>query len=200
MERLVADAFGLGSSAVAPKDARERSIAANSHVSDWRAFYSANWRSIARFLRRLGGSQIDVEEATQDVFLVLAERMSEFRGDAEMRTWIYRICFNVASEHRRRLGRVGRLADAWKAAVEFFERPKAPDAQMESRDEAMKVGRALARMKAKKREILVLCELEGLSADEVARVLEIPISTVRTRLFYARRAFAKRLMKEGDAP
>src|SRR5262245_40922180 len=70
--------------------------------SDWRAFYETHWRWIYQLARRMGGSDIDVEDAVQDVFVVLAGKLDSFEGRSQLRTWIYRICLNVTSEHRRR--------------------------------------------------------------------------------------------------
>src|SRR5258706_8021621 len=80
--------------------------------ADWHAFYQANWRWIAGVLRRFAGPQADLEAALQDVFVVLIERLGEFERRAELRTWLYRVCLNVASEHRRRAWRRRRLSAA----------------------------------------------------------------------------------------
>src|SRR5690349_1346646 len=77
---------------------------------DWRRFYDANWTWVYRVVRRMGGGQINVEDVVQDVFLVLVDRLREFEGRAKLQTWVYRVCLNVVSEHRRRARRHLRLS------------------------------------------------------------------------------------------
>jgi len=163
--------------------------------ADWRAFYDANWPWIFGLIRRMGGGDIDVEDAVQDVFLVLASKLDTFEGRSQLRTWVYRICLNVTSEHRRRRMRRRRLDQALDL-VQFWSAPQA-DAHdlLQARTELAVVHRVLAKMSEKKREVFVLREMEELSGDEVAEILAIPPATVRTRLFHARREFVRLLQK-----
>src|SRR5438045_4209608 len=68
----------------------------------WRKLYDENWEWVFRLVRRLGWQDIEVEDAVQDVFIVLLDKLAGFEGRAELRTWVHRICINVVHEHRRR--------------------------------------------------------------------------------------------------
>lgn len=141
-------------------------------------------------MRRFGGPGLDVEEAVQDVFLVLVDRLREFEGRSELSTWVYRVAMNVASEHRRRAWRKRRLAAAWNVVAFWREGAASPARDAERKDEIAMVHRALATLSEKKRHVFVLCELEEMSSDDAAAVLNVPAATVRTRLFHARKEFA----------
>ncbi len=72
-------------------------------------------------LRHLGVREADVEDACQDVFVVLHRRLSDFRGDSSIKTWIYGICVRVASEYRRRAHVVREVPEAEPATLALEE-------------------------------------------------------------------------------
>ncbi|MGC4116433.1 MAG: sigma-70 family RNA polymerase sigma factor [Myxococcales bacterium] len=167
--------------------------------SSWRSFFEEHWRFVTRVVRRFGGPEIEVEDAVQDVFLVLFERLQEFKGEAELRTWIYRICANVAAEHRRKARRGWRMAEVL-GRLPFLSIAASPASTVEARHELAVVERILSQMSEKRREAFVLCELEQLSGEEAAEVLRIPVATVRTRHHYARKDFLALMKRLEGAP
>lgn len=164
-------------------------------AADWRSFYDANWRWVFQVVRRLGGRDIDTEDAVQDVFVVLATKLHTFEGRSQLKTWIYRVCLNVTSEHRRRRQRQRRLEQAASAIAFWRDGPSNAQEMVEARSDIAQVHHLLSKMSRKKREVFVLREIEQLSGEEVAKVLGIPTATVRTRLFHARRDFTRLLEK-----
>ena len=158
--------------------------------ADWRRFYEERWVWVYRVVRRMGGGEINVEDAVQDVFLAVVDRIGTFEGRSKIETWLYRVCLNVVSEHRRRSRRHRRLYFALERIA--FWRPD-PHRRIEARDELSLVQRILSEMPEKKREVLALAELEELSSVEIAEILKVPAATVRTRLFYAKKDFLERL-------
>jgi RNA polymerase sigma-70 factor, ECF subfamily len=167
--------------------------AAPAEEADWRRFYDAHWSWVHRVVRRMGGGEIHVEDAVQDVFVVVIDRIVGFEGRAKIETWLYRICLNVVSEHRRRARRHRRLYGALEK-IAFWRVD--PERRIEARDELSLVHRILNEMPEKKREVLVLAEIEELSSVEIGEVLRVPAATVRTRLFYAKKEFLQRLADE----
>jgi RNA polymerase sigma-70 factor (ECF subfamily) len=161
--------------------------------ADWRRFYEAHWAWVHRVVRRLGGGEINVEDAVQDVFLVAINRIATFEGRSKIETWLYRVCLNIVSEHRRKSRRHRRLHRALEVIA--FWRPDM-ERRIEAREELSLVRRILSSMPEKKREVLVLAEIEELSSVEIAEILKVPAATVRTRLFYAKKDFLERLKKE----
>lgn len=161
----------------------------NIGAPSWGVFFDAHSQFVMRVVRRFGGTAIDLEDAVQDVFLVLFQRLHEFKGQSEIRTWIYRICGNVASEHRRRHQRRQRLSDLSRRLAFWSSEPQTPADTLSARGDWALVERILNTLSAKRRETFILCELEQLTGEEAAEVLGIPVATVRTRLFHARKDF-----------
>lgn len=179
--------------------AAQRSELRRVGAPQWAAFFEEHSRFVTRVVRRFGGAHIDLEDAVQDVFLVLFQKLHEFEGRSELRTWIYRICRNVASEHRRRHSVRTRLAELATRLAFWKSTPSTPAETLGARRDWALMEKTLEQLSEKRRETFILCELEQLSGDEAAEVLGVPVATVRTRLFHARKDFhetAQRLRGE----
>lgn len=172
---------------------RPRADEAPAGEREWRAFYEAHSGFVYRVVSRLAGPELAVEDICQDVFLALIRGLPGFEGRAALQTWMYRVCLNVVSEHRRRAWRARRLRGAlsWLGAAEA--RAPSPEGQVQSRLELDALRAVLGELSRKRREVFVLCELEQLGPAEAAEVLGVPAVTVRTRLFHARKDCARRL-------
>ena len=134
---------------------------------------------------RMLGNAAEAEEVAQEAFVRAHRALGDFRGDAKLSTWLYaitsRLCLNRLASGERRLARQGedtllRLSDA---------APR-PDAALERRELETALGRAIADLAEDGRIVVVLRDLEGLSYEEIAQVLELPLGTVRSRLHRAR--------------
>jgi RNA polymerase sigma-70 factor (ECF subfamily) len=136
---------------------------------------------------RIAGSREDAADAVQDAFVQAYLKLDAFRGDAQFFTWLYRIAMNVALSRRRRLRPMGSL-DAAKAAAgeEPMDAAAGPRDRMLADERAAQVHTALADLGEGQRKILVLREIEGCSYEVIADILELPVGTVRSRLFRAR--------------
>lgn len=134
----------------------------------------------------------------QLTFLEIHRSLDRFEGRAKLSSWVTRVALHVGYHHLRR--KKSRPADyrAESMAVEAVdERPGAnPEAQARSREAAKRVDEILATLPEKKRTVFLLVDLEGLSHEEVAEVVGTRPATVRTRLFYARKAFWKKAAKD----
>ena len=118
---------------------------------------------IARWAQRLGGPRVDVEEAVQDVLLIVARRLGEFRGDAKLTTWLFRITARVAANHRR----AGSRRRAWGRLTRRIEETAPidapePGADLEAQEARAQFYRALDTLPERYRQVLVLFELEEL--------------------------------------
>ena len=137
-----------------------------------------------RALRHLGIRESDLEDAAQDVFVVLHRRLADFRGESSIKTFIYGICVRVASEHRRRAHVVREIPNSSPPTA------TEPDSQFEqvARREALRcLGRILDLLDEDKRAVFVLYELEELGMTEVAQAVGCPLQTAYSRLHAARR-------------
>jgi RNA polymerase sigma-70 factor (ECF subfamily) len=150
-----------------------------------------------RTLRCLGVRDAALEDAAQDVFVVVHRRLGDFQARSSVRTWLFGIALRVAGDHRRRERRKGGLAP-----LDFEVEDGAPGPHEEAaRAEALRsLAQALEALDEDKRAVLVLAELEQMSAPEIAAALGINVNTVYSRLRAARRAFeaARQAQQEGS--
>jgi RNA polymerase sigma-70 factor (ECF subfamily) len=138
-----------------------------------------------RVLRRAGLGPADAEDASQDVFWVLAQRLAAVPVPAE-RSFLVATALRVAADRRR--SRWHRSVTTGLEAESSADDAPAPDEQVELRRGAALLDRALATLDESDRAVYVLAELEQLSRSEVARALAMPPGTVATRLKRARQA------------
>ena len=147
--------------------------------------YEAHFAYVFRCLRGLGVRDAALDDAVQDVFLVVQDKLARFDGGAQLRTWLYAIVLRIARRYRER------------AAIEarkFVASEPASDASFEAeieRGERLQLAqRALAALDDDKREVFVLAQVEQMSAPEIAEILSVPVNTVYSRLRAARAAFS----------
>jgi RNA polymerase sigma-70 factor (ECF subfamily) len=169
--------------AAAPPDEPERCA---------RALVSEHFDFIWRVMRRLGVPESEAEDAAQQVFIVATARLSEIRPGAE-RSFLYGTALRVAGTIRRGLQRRRRWFTSEPADCVSPER--APDEQVERQRQLALLDEVLSELAPELREVFVLCEIEELSASEVAGIARIPVGTVASRLRRARRSFHDKIQQ-----
>lgn len=155
-------------------------------------------RRIARHVARYLKTAADVEDAVQEVFMRVYRGIRSFRGESQFYTWLFRIATNVALRHLARrpshllLGDEApeERADSFEPGVSDFAQPERTAIAEQI---ANSVEKALTKLQPQLAEALMLYEVENKSYAEIATMLDIPIGTVRTRIFRAREFIAKRL-------
>ncbi|HEY0463830.1 MAG TPA: RNA polymerase sigma factor [Polyangiaceae bacterium] len=158
-------------------------------VLDLATVYEAYFRYVWRCLRSLGVRDSQLEDALQDVFIVVQRRLHEFDGRAAVRTWLYAIALRVARKYRDRARREpASLEAAREEDPELATAVHSDESELGSERLAL-ARRALSALDDDKREIFVLARVEQMSAPEIAGVLCIPLNTVYSRLRGARLAF-----------
>lgn len=159
--------------------------------------YRAHAGAVYRRLTRILGPIPEREDLTQDVFLALHRALPRFRGDAALGTLIQRIAINTAYEHLRRRSR--RPAAAFDAA--FFDELIAPIASPEvraaTREDLARVFDCLARIKPKKRIALLLRVVDGLSFEEIGRLVDASPEAVAKRVQHGQRELDALLARRG---
>jgi RNA polymerase sigma-70 factor, ECF subfamily len=165
-----------------------RSISGDEGAS--RALHAHYYPIASAFLRKLGTHRGDVEDVCQDVFIQFFRWLPTFRGEAELQTWLFRVCVTQARRARRRR-KVSELV-----ASLFLREGREDIVRPAHNSDRTMVERAIARMGSDMRATFVLFELEGLSGKQVAEILRCPESTVWRRLHDARRIFRDTL--EGE--
>src|SRR5579863_7019708 len=163
------------------------------------AIYRAHARDVARWVAHLAGPCLDVEDLVHEVFLVVQRRLSEFRGDAAISTWLYRIAERVVRNARRRerFRRWTHRMRRAEVADALAPSSSAPGSTLE-RDEAMRaVYEALERLPEKYRTPLVLFEIEGMPGEQIASLLGVRTQTLWVQIHRARALFLDALKEAG---
>lgn len=183
-------------------DAPEREVAAGlpapeSVTPSVAAVYEANVDYVFRCLRSLGVRESQVEDAVQDVFLVVHDKLHAFDGAAKLRTWLYAIVIRVARRYRERQARDARGATFHgAAAADQTTEPADPhcaESALLSLEALALARHALEALSDEKREVFVMAEIEQLSAPEIAAITFTPLNTVYSRLRAARLEFERRV-------
>lgn len=155
-------------------------------MTAWRSLYDRYAPLIHRFSAALGVPAEEREDAVQDILIAVFRSLRHFRGEAQLSTWIYRI----AARHAIRLGRRRRMRETMRVMM-LKERPQPEIDPSERSTQLATLDRLLARLAPKKRTVLVLFEVEGLSAKEISDVVGCPENTVWSRLHHARAEMVK---------
>lgn len=151
-----------------------------------------------RLALRMTGDREEALDACQEIFLRVWKGLPGFRGRSQLSTWVFQIAWNVLrSRARRRALQAGRLGTrAGLEVAELLPDPApGPERGAEAGELVDRVERSLRRLPEQQRAALWLFEGEGLSYEEIARVLEIPVGTVRSRIARARAAL-RRLVED----
>jgi len=165
--------------------------------STFRAMYDAHVDFVWRNLRRLCVADADTEDRTQEVFVVAHRRFAEFvdRGHGP-RAWLFQIVLRVASDARRHHRRHPEVPDGGVSLDRASVEPQQTDA-IARREALSRLDAALASIDLGRRAVLVLHEIEEMTAREIAQVLVIPLNTVYSRLRIGRIELEQALARLG---
>lgn len=157
-----------------------------------RRLYVAHAAELRLGAVRLAGRELDPDDLLQEVFIVALRKPNEVLSADSPKAWLYGVAVKVAASRRRtvKLRRLFGLDDVAEVAS-----AESPSRTLEQKDASRHVERVLSKLSDKKREVLVLYELQGLPGEEIAAALRIPLKTVWTRLFHARKDFAAELAR-----
>jgi RNA polymerase sigma-70 factor (ECF subfamily) len=165
---------------------------------DFDSVYRGHVHQVAAWVSRLGGRDEDVDDLVHEVFVIVHRKLDTFRGDAKLSTWIYRITLRVVQAHRRR-ARVRRWfgwAREREGALEHVaDDAPGPAERLEAQQASELVHRALDGLTENHRAAFVMFELEGMSGEAIAEILNTKPGTVWVWLHRARAHFAERVEK-----
>jgi RNA polymerase sigma-70 factor (ECF subfamily) len=157
-------------------------------------------RRLGRLISRFVRNAAEAEDVTQDAFIKAYRALPAFRGDSAFYTWLYRIGINTAKNHLVSQGRRVPTSSTFDAEEsEDFEdasllhEVSTPENELMSKQVVAVVNSSLQELPDDLRTALTLREIEGLSYEEIASVMDCPIGTVRSRIFRAREAIASNL-------
>jgi RNA polymerase sigma-70 factor (ECF subfamily) len=157
-------------------------------------------RKLARLLSRFIRDPAEVEDVAQEAFIKAYRALPAFRGDSAFYTWLYRIGINTAKNYLMALGRRAPTSTMLEVEeAEGFDEGEqlrdinTPESVLLSNEIAQTVNATIEKLPEELRAAIQLREIEGMSYEDIARVMECPIGTVRSRIFRAREAIAEQL-------
>ena len=160
-------------------------------------------RRVQRLIGRMVRDTDLVEDIAQETFIRAYRALPQFRGDAQFYTWLYRIAVNTAKKFLLELKRAPSVSDRPAAADDDGDETfwpglepideETPESVLAAKEIAEAVNAGLAALPDDLRQALTLREIEGLSYEEIAGLMDCPIGTVRSRIFRAREAISTRL-------
>jgi len=157
-------------------------------------------RKLARLVSHLVRDPGEVEDVTQEAFVKAYRALPSFRGDSAFYTWLYRIGINTAKNYLVAMGRRAPTStgvDAEEAegqeSGELLQDINTPESLLLTKEIATTVNAAIQSLPEELRSAIQLRELEGMSYEEIAKLMDCPIGTVRSRIFRARETIAERL-------
>jgi len=158
------------------------------------AVYEEHFDFVWRSVRRLGVAERALDDAVQEVFIVVHRRLADFEGRSSLKSWLFAIARRVAKDHRRRASR----KDRTEALPEVLADPHARS-PLEGAERAQAVRllyEILDSLDDDKREVFILAELEQMTVPEIAAAISVNLNTVYSRLRAARQAFEKALARQ----
>jgi RNA polymerase sigma-70 factor (ECF subfamily) len=181
----------------------DRQLVERAQRGDKRAFellVEKYQRKLGRLLARFIRDPAEVEDVTQEAFIKAYRALPAFRGDSAFYTWLYRIGINTAKNYLMALGRRAPTSTEVEAGeAEGFEDGEqlrdinTPESVLLSNEIARTVNATIEELPEELRTAIQLREIEGMSYEDIARIMDCPIGTVRSRIFRAREAIAERL-------
>ena len=144
---------------------------------------------------RITRNSADAEEVTQDVFMKIYHNLKGFQFRSAFKTWVYRITANTAINRYRKSIREGKNRVDYDSIIESFPGGHSTAKDAIQSDNETRLNALLGILSPEHKACLVLREIEGLSYQDVAAALKIPVNTVRSRLKRARQALAEEARK-----
>ena len=156
-------------------------------------------RKLGRILTRMVRDQTEIEDIVQETFIKAYRALPNFRGDSAFYTWLYRIGINTAKNHLVAMGKRPRNMTEFENEDGEFEEThqvaefENPETTLLTKEIGITVNAAIESLPEELKVAITLREIEGLSYEEIAEMMECPIGTVRSRIFRARETIAEKL-------
>lgn len=154
-------------------------------------------------LRKMTGNEQDAADLTQETFLKALSSLASFRNESSAYTWLFRIAMNLAASRHRQLVRRKTMQESQLRTPDGQEQPgvferqpavdERPERVSEKRERDQMVLAALGRLTEEQRKLLVLRDIEQMDYQQIAEMLDIPLGTLKSRLFRARLALREQL-------
>ncbi len=162
---------------------------------DVTAVYSEHADFVWASLQRLGVRSPDLDDVLQEVFVIVHQRLHTFDHSSKLTTWLFGVCLRTASDYRRRVWRRREQVGDVPLEVEVVCPGSTPEDAAAERQARATLDEVLDALDVEKRAVFVMYEVEELGCDEIAATVGVPVGTVHSRLFAARKQFEKALAR-----
>jgi RNA polymerase sigma-70 factor (ECF subfamily) len=172
-------------------------------ASAFRTLVERYQQRAVRLSYRYVKNQEDAEDIAQDAFIRVYRSIKDFRNESQFYTWFYRILVNLSLDHLRRNKQKGvEYQDGVllrsQSAAEAQQKGSSPREALWKKQRRLAIADAIDTLPDEQRTTVVLREIDGLSYEEIAQVTKVPIGTVMSRLYYARRKLQGKLKEYLD--
>ena len=163
-------------------------------------------KNVYNLARRMTGDPEDAADMAQDAFIKAYNSLGSFRGDSKFSVWLFRIVSNLCLDFLRSRKRRPTVSlsvendEGEDMEFEIADESQSPETLLEQKLTREAVRRGLDSLPPEQRQILLLREIQGLSYEEIAQVLELESGTVKSRIFRARKRLSAFLLREGNIP
>ena len=163
-------------------------------------------KNVYNLALRMTGNSEDAADMAQEAFIKAYNSLRSFRGDSKFSVWLYRIVSNVCLDFLRSRNRRPTVSlsmendDGEDVELDIADEAQSPEVLLSRSMTRDAVRRGLQALPPDHREILLLREIQGLSYDEIADVLDLEVGTVKSRIFRARKKLCAFLIKDGNIP
>jgi RNA polymerase sigma-70 factor (ECF subfamily) len=158
-------------------------------------------RPIASFVFRMIGNRETALDLTQDVFIKVYGSLERYRPEYKFSTWIYKIASNTAIDHLRKASLTTSplyfVSDDEEVELPIAAKGLSPERALERSERREQIEEVIAQLPPRYRELIVLRHVSELGYDEIAEVTGLPLGTVKNRIFRAREAMRKHLVRLG---
>jgi RNA polymerase sigma-70 factor (ECF subfamily) len=175
----------------APRELEREGLPVGQESAAFASLVRCHGARVWRSLRYLGVREADVADASQEVFLVVHRRLSDFRGDSKFESWLYGICLGVARNQRRK--QLRNAKELSQAPTEAYDATQ--DLELDQQRIRRELRWALDQITPEQREVFVLHEIEELRMSVVAATVGCPVFTAYSRLRLARKHLSRLLQR-----
>ncbi len=153
----------------------------------WTELIKRYYSKVSATVHRIFGYDPEAEDVVQEVFMELAKSAGNFRKDSAFSTFLYRVSVNTAYRYIKRKTSKDVVSDSVELIANTLSFEKGEDSLLEKRERARLINNAMKTLSPEKRIALVLFEVENLTLKEISDVLKVPLQTVWSRIFNARK-------------
>jgi len=178
------------------KDREQSSVDEHPSRREFNALVGEYFERVYNHAYRMLGNRENAEEATMDVFLKIHKGLSDFRGDAKLSTWIWRITVNVCLSRRSKKEAETILTDADAPEDTIVDPSMNPEEYFIKEETREELARRIAELPEQEASAIALFYLEGMTYEEIAAILSAPAGTVATALHRGRERLRRKLSAE----